>query len=59
MRMQLTPDEVRVVQRMREIEDAHRGGWNKALVALDNKLTKDTYTTAEIFALTAGLKKHD
>lgn len=31
MRMQLTDEEAKIILRMREVEDAHRGGWNKAM----------------------------
>ena len=30
MRMQLTEEEAKVILRMREVENAHRAGWNKA-----------------------------
>lgn len=33
MRMQLSDEEAKLILRMREIEDAHRSGWNKAIEA--------------------------
>ncbi len=49
MRMQLTEAEAAVITRMREIEDAHRGGWNKAIDKLEqlfneNKITEWTFS---------------
>lgn len=37
-RMNLTDEETKLVLRQRELEDAHRAGWNKALDQLENKL---------------------
>lgn len=60
MRMQLSPDEVRVVQRMREIEDAHRGGWNKALLAMKELCEgEEPVNRSEMLGLISRLWKAD
>lgn len=42
MRMNLTEEEAKLILRMREIEDAHRKGWDKALLAVETRLPDAT-----------------